>query len=340
MVFTMAFGFYVPAGDAAIVTLRVGVNTTPGIPFPASMDDQASAEVAAATAADVHIRFASSAAQFAAGDTVTIIASSPVAITNACATPTTDADLDGVVDGSAAAVGNQYTYTFSAGTTAALASVDFCLRVAGLTAANYSFLMGSSIAAGGGANNDYGGSLLYVGDANDMVITAQVEAAELEFRIRNNVDTADQNSCDLGTLTTGQVSTCNYRLKVRTTATNGYSMSWTSDGDLDTAGGATIASIGVSTAVTAGTEGYGVEFFPGANTDGGTCTAQNIWAAAPDDPVSTTPTSLVACTKANLPAGSGALLYTHTMDHKAAIDAATVAGFYNQTVTYYVTANF
>ncbi|NIP52863.1 MAG: hypothetical protein GWN94_15010, partial [Phycisphaerae bacterium] len=80
-------------------------------------------------------------------------------------------------------------------------------------------------------------------------------------------DTADTNSCALGTLTTSAVASCSYRLKVRTTATQGFTIHWTSDGGLDSGGTATIDAVVPDDEVTAGQEEYGVAFYPGAVTD-------------------------------------------------------------------------
>lgn len=338
MVFTMSFGLFAPMPtDAAGQIVTIGVNAKPTASLTYPVLDQSEAELALTTAAEIHVHYQTSADEYGIGDTVVITASTPLTIANTCVTPTTDADDDGTADGSGNVVGDVYTYTFSAATTGAPTSIDFCIAVSAVaTAGNYSFTMSDSKAAGA---EDFGAALLYVGDANDVLVTAQVQT-ELEFRIRNYADSADTNVCNLGTLSNASVSSCNYRLKVKTNASDGYTVSWTSDGELDTAGGEDIASVAVNTAVTAGTEGYGVQFYAGENTDTlSTCTAQNIWAANPDDPVSTTPQSLVVCAGPNQPAGTDTT-NTSTMDHQAAISTSTKSGNYDQVVTYYVTANF
>ena len=332
MVFTMSLGVMTPV-SAADLAINVGAgSTTDNFDNTYPVEDQSAAEVAGGGPTEVHIQYAATG-EFGIGDTVTIVASAGVTIANTCATPTTDADADTTADGAGVIAAQVYTYTFTAATTAGTTSVAFCLNVTHGTAGNFSFLVGD-------ANGDSGSGMLYVDNDNDVTVTATVEGEELEFIIRNNTDTADTNVCALGTLTTSAVSTCSYRLKVRTTATEGYTIHWTSDGGLDSSGTATIDAIAVSTAVAAGTEGYGVQFYPGAVTDGGACTAQGIWGAGFEDPVSTTPQTLNSCANANLVTSAADLTNTALVDHKAAIGAGTPQGTYDQVVTYYVTANF
>lgn len=337
MVFTMSMGVMAPV-NAADIAINLGVGSKVDV-FDNTLPitDQSSAELALTTASDIYLQYDASA-NFGIGDTVVIAASTPLTIATTCATVTTDADQDGTTDGAGVVTGDLYTYTFTAATTVATASVTFCLAVsAHATAGNYSFI-------GGDSNGDSGAALLYIGTygsvLNDVTVTADVAGEELEFLIRTNDDTADTSTCALGTLVSTAVSTCSYRLKVRTTATEGYTISWTSDGGLDASGVSTIDAIAVSTAVTAGVEGYGVQFYPGATTDGGTCTAQGIWPTGFEDPVSTIAQNLVTCDKANLVTSAADLTNTSLVDHKAAINSATPAGSYDQIVTYYVTADF
>jgi hypothetical protein len=343
MVFTMSLGMFAPVTEAAgNVALNISVGGTKILDTSYPIDNQASAELALSTASDIYVAYAASI-NYAAGDTVVIAASTPLTIA-LCGAPTTDADNDGTADGAGVILGDNYTYTFTGVTTGATASTAFCIRVGAVaTAGNYSFIMGDNKVASP-ANADWGGALLYIGTAgaaaNDVLVTATVTGQELEFWIRDSADTVATATCPLGTLTTGAVSNCQYRLKVRTTATQGYTISWTSDGGLDTSGAAaTIDAVINAQVVTAGIEGYGVAFTPGANTDGGTCTAASPWSLANENPVSSSAQSLVACTKANLPAGTD-LVNTHLMNHKAAISVATLPGSYDQIVTYYVTAKF
>lgn len=340
MVFTMCFGMFAPTTYAANVAINLGVGSKVDVfdnTYPVT--DQSSAETTVSTPSDVFLQW-TAGGEYAIGNTVTIIASAPLTIANTCATPTTDADQNGVADGAAVISGNTYTYTFTAATLVAVSSVTFCINVTTpVTAGNYSFIMGGTNAAG-----DVGGAFLYSGVsgglANDVTITADVAGEELEFEIRDDGDLAATSTCALGTLSTLTVSTCGYRLKIRTTATNGYTISWTSDGGLDNSGNATIDAVLPSTAVAAGTEGYGVELTPSGNTQGGTCTAQGIWGAGFEDPVSTIAQNLEACTKANLPSASADTTNTSLMQHKASVSVGTPAGSYDQVVTYYVTANF
>lgn len=337
----MNFGILapMPANSAGIVMLLgVGSSATGTLTYPVL--NQSEAEVAISTGSDVYVKFKTSAAEYASDDYVIITASVGLTLAD-CGSPTTDADGDATGDISYRTLSGQtLTYHFSQATTLAnSASVDFCLNITTpATPGNYSIIMTDSKAGGA---EDFGAALLYVGDDNDVLVHAIVQA-ELEFRIRNYADTADTNDCDLGVLSSSAVSTCNYRLKVRTNASDGYTISWTSDGGLDTADG--VSDIDAVTeadgSVTTGVEEYGVAFYGGENTDAtSSCTEQNIW-NDDDSPVSTTAVSLLVCDGPNQPTSSGETTNTSAMDHKASIDASSMSGNYEQVVTYYVTANF
>ena len=47
---------------------------------------------------------------------------------------------------------------------------------------------------------------------------------QISLSIRNSDDTADKNTCNLGTLTTSSVASCSYRIKPATNAENGYTV--------------------------------------------------------------------------------------------------------------------
>jgi len=340
-VFTMSFGILAPMpADSAGVVMLLGVGSSASGTLAYPVLSQSDAEMAVSTASDVYVKYKTSADEYASDDYVIITASAGLTLAN-CGSPTTDADGDATGDISYRTLSGQtLTYYFDQATTLASgASVDFCINITTpATPGNYSIVITDSKAAGA---EDFGAALLYVGDDNDVTVHAIVQS-ELEFRIRNEADTADTNDCDLGVLSSSSVSTCNYRLKVKTNASSGYTVSWTSDGALDTSDGTSDidAVTEADGSVTAGAEEYGVAFYGGENSDAtSSCTEQNIW-NDDDTPVSTTATSLLVCDGPNQPASSGELTNTSTMDHKASITATTFSGNYEQVVTYYVTGNF
>jgi len=139
------------------------------------------------------------------------------------------------------------------------------------TGANYTFAVTTDNLAGGG---DYGAALQYVGNTNQVKVTAIVKPI-LTFAIRNTADSAEQatvsglKTCALGVLTTTTVSTCDYRLKVGTNSVSGYTISYISDTNLTNGTynmtNALAGSNGSSPA-SAGTEQYGVLLTAGSNT--------------------------------------------------------------------------
>ncbi|MEI6462457.1 MAG: hypothetical protein WCO33_02190 [bacterium] len=198
---------------------------------------------------------------------------------------------------------------------------------------------------------DYGAFLYYVGNTNQVKVTATVTPT-LSFAIRNTADSAEQatvgglKTCVLGVLTTAAVGTCSYRLKVSTNAASGYTVSYNSDTRLTNGTyNFTDAVVGgVGTTIAAGTEGYGVVLTPGASSSaaavtrnaanfGSTAgTAYRITQAAGPYPVYN-----VAGT--NAPSGTDTT-NTALVAHQVAISAATPTGNYSHTVTYTASAIF
>ena len=290
-------------------------------------------EITANTATDVTVTFTPSA-EYASGDTITLTWDSGVTVADA-GTSTTDADGDGTTDGSASVSSPTYTYTFSAATTQASTNgVSLAMNV---TADTGIYSVSVTDSAG-----NYGAALIYVGDDNDVTVTAVVQPT-LSFAIRTTNDTADTNTCDLGVLTISDVAECSYRLKVATNANNGYTVSITTDGDLRRSGTGDVADaddidlIAEDSTVTAGTEGYGIAFDGGSIT-GGTVTESGDF-NDDDTPLPTTITTLMTTDGNNNPSNPDTT-NTALGTHRAAIDADTNTGNYSQTVTYYVTASF
>ncbi len=293
-------------------------------------------EIAATTTTAVQVSF-TSPAEYASGDTITLTWDSGVTLTNAT-TPTTDADGDATNDGSSSVSGQTYTYTFSASTTTASSGgVTFDMQVSAPTGI-YSVAIVDS-------QGNYGAALIYVEDANDVLVTAQVQP-QLSFVIRNAGDTADTNTCDLGVLTTTSVSTCSYRLKVATNAASGYTISVKTDGDLRKSGSGDVADaldidpVTEDTVVTAGTEAYGIAFNGGSITSGGTVTEVGDFNDDDTPLYNTTVTNLLTASSNNNPLASGDTTNTSLVTHRATVDADTATGNYTQVVTYYVVANF
>ncbi len=293
-------------------------------------------ELAANTSTTVTVQFVSSA-EYSAGDYVKIIWDSGVTLNDA-GTPTTDADGDGTGDGSSSVSGQEYTYTFTAATTqAATSGVSFDMDVEAAEGI-YSASVVDSL-------GNYGSALIYVEDANDVLITAIVQPS-LSFVIRTADDTANTNECDLGVLDTTSVKECSYRLKVSTNAQNGYTISVKTDGDLRRSGTGDVADsedidpIAEDTTVTAGTEGYGIAFDGGSVTSGATVTEVPDFDDDDTPLVNTSTVNILTTAGDNNPAASGDTVNTSLVTHRAAADSNTATGEYHQLVTYYVIANF
>ena len=170
-----------------------------------------------------------------------------------------------------------------------------------------------------------------------MYVTAQVQPT-LAFVIRNAADDADTNVCELGVLSMATVNECEYRLKVTTNADSGYTVTIIADGALVDSVSNDIDAIAEESVVTAGTEGYGVEFAGGAIT-GGTVTESGDF-SDDDTPLPTgTAANLYVADGNNNPTATDTT-NTALVTHRATVDADTPTGNYSQTVTYTVTASF
>ena len=227
-------------------------------------------------------------------------------------------------------------------TSAILSGVVITIVFNGLTTpatiGNYSFVMYTSL-------GDYSAALQYVGEANVVNVTAFVPL-NLSFVIRNNADTANTNTCDMGILVTTAIGNCDYRLKVGTNATNGYVVSVQTSGEFTNGTyNFTNAAVGATgSTIVAGTELYGVNANAGAITSG----VSGITLATPYGTSAgnvirynnTTAAVLATATGPNAPTTSGDTTNTILVSHRAAINANTRAGVYNQKVTYTVVASF
>jgi hypothetical protein len=220
------------------------------------------------------------------------------------------------------------------------------------TAANYAIHILTSL--------DGGSFFYYVGDENDVQITATVDNV-LSFTIRNTADNAVQgnvggaavgpNLCDLGNLSTAGVQSCSYRLKVATNAVNGYYVQVVVDGGLRKTG-YTITNTASGSAPTSGVEGYNILLAPGAATVGtltacngvstaGNCLADGIaWNNGTGTIFNNTSASTMYSVSGPNNPGSTDTTNTALVTHRAEVDAGTGAGTYNQLATYTVVARW
>jgi hypothetical protein len=209
-------------------------------------------------------------------------------------------------------------------------------------------------------SGDFGAFLYYIGDANDVSVTAIVPPT-LSFVLRNGADTADLSPgatagvrvCSLGILQLGTtpspstgVNGCQYRLRIATNATSGYAVSYISDSADTQAGGferlakdsdTNIAN--VSNDPLSANNGYGARLtqVSAGHTRGATFTgtASNYF------PI--TASSVTTMYSSSGPLAPGAApdtTNTSLVEHGARISASQEVGNYSHTVTYTVTATF
>jgi len=286
-----------------------------------------------------------------AGETITITFDSGFALTsvdytdmdlaegnsNNCATATfTDKTLAATPSGTTwgASVSGQVV-TFTSGTDTITA--DRCVLVeigtnatygeTGDQAINNPSSTGSKTISFGGTFGDSGSLAVGIVSDDQVIITATIDPT-FTFTISSN-------TCALGTLTTGSVSTCSYTLAVGTNADNGakITIQAISDGtnaylNKDGAPGTYIDDIAENNTVTAGTEGYGIAVTGGAGwTEEGDFNDD-------DTPIPSSVTDILSTT------GPIESTDTSTITHRAAISTTTESGTYSQTVQYIATGTF
>jgi hypothetical protein len=168
-------------------------------------------------------------------------------------------------------------------------------------------------------NDDAGAGIAYVGNNNDVTVTAAV------LPLLNL--TISDNTMNLGTVLTTNVGTDNHTISVGTNATDGATVQIDADAALNNASDSW-ADVAENSTVTAGTEGYGIAFTAGAG-----------WTESGDFADDDTPIPLTA---SSLMTSAGAIddSITSTVTYRAAVSATTPTGVYNQIVTYTATANF
>ena len=183
-------------------------------------------------------------------------------------------------------------------------------------------------------NADSGAGLGYVGNGNDVTVSATT-LPNLTLTIDNAdaticTTTSGITSCNLGVVTTAAVNTGNYDVNVGTNAASGATMKIAEDGDLRN-GADTIDDVVEDTGgtVTAGVEEYGVQVAADASwTEAGNFTDD-------DTPIPTGPAN-VASTAGPI-ASSGDDV---TITHRVAVSSITKALTYSHIVTWTATANF
>lgn len=276
------------------------------------------------------------------GATITITTSPAFTSIATGTTITTDLDGDALDDGFLTSTStNTVVYTLSASTTA-LTNTLHLLFAFPSDAQNYSISVFTSNPV------DVGSALLYTYGGNLVTVTAQVPAT-LSFAIRNSADSANTNTCALGTLTTAASSTCSYRLKIGTNATNGFTATIAADHDLGT-GSATMTQVTDNAASAPGSEQYGMELYgatvggrDGVGTYTGAVTEANVVGytfQTDTSPVPTSTQNFVTYTSSFDSGSSPDLDNTTLVKHFANIHSGTPSGNYHQVVTYIVTATF
>ncbi|MFH1078139.1 MAG: hypothetical protein V1745_02555 [Patescibacteria group bacterium] len=297
---------------------------------------------------DVTISWTASA-QYVTGTTITVT-TEPVFTTvrdNCGSTIDDDLNNDGTNDGGITSTStNSATFTVTSSTKTDL-TMALCLQFAfSGTARNYSISILSSNPV------DFGSALLYANGGNQVTVSATVPAS-LSFAIRNTADSVDTNVCALGALSLSSTSTCNYRLRIATNASNGFQAQVQANHDLGT-GNATMTNVVNDGAQpVAGTERYGISLVLAA-TEGGrnTTTLAFTQPIVEDNPAlftfGTDPSAVPTSTSQNFisygaafqTGASPSVTTTSLVEHAASISAGTAAGYYTQVLTYTVTGSF
>ncbi len=194
---------------------------------------------------------------------------------------------------------------------------------------NYSFGVLTDV-GGDGSDDDSGATLAYVGDDNDVNITAIIPpTVDLElYQQGSDLELTDANACTLGVLSINQVNTCVYDLGTGTNNQSGLSVYMTSDGSLDDGNGNNIGS--PSGAVTAGEAEYG---FYLSDLGGGEYTAAGSYNTQ-HQAVPTSETLIASTSDTGSGTTVGSTAQHLEVTHAASMSTSTVVGSYNQVITY------
>lgn len=220
------------------------------------------------------------------------------------------------------------------------------------TPTNYSIAMLATTSTTAFTTTDFGASLYYVLGGNQVEVSATVPAT-LSFSIRNSGDTGTTNVCQLGTLSVSAVSSCTYRLRISTNASNGFITTIQADNDFSTPTFATMTNIVNDASFVAGTEAYGISALVGATLGGRQSTSSFFTDPVVESSAATTtfnadaspvPTStsgvLISFPRSFSTGAAPSTTTTSAVTHSAAISGGTPTGNYTQTVTYRVTGSF
>ncbi len=194
---------------------------------------------------------------------------------------------------------------------------------------NYSWAVLTDV-SGDGTDDDSGAVLAYVGDDNDVNITATVPPTiDMElFQQGADTELTDTNTCALGVLSLNQVNLCVYDLGTGTNNASGVSVYMTSDGSLDDGNGNSIGS--PTGAVTSGEEEYG---FYLSELGGGEYSAAGSYGTQ-HQAVPTSATLLATTNTTGSGTTVGSSVQHLEITHAASMSTSTIVGSYNQVVTY------
>lgn len=286
-------------------------------------------EVAVSTADEFYFSFTRDAGEYAGSETITLAVPAGFSSVVDCAVPTDDVDEDTTNDVLSititgnAVIGWQVDYLLDAvaTTTASTGGVELCIGATSpATEGNYSW----SVSDG----TDAAAALVYVGDDNDVTVSATVPAT-LSLRIKEETTTTDTNVCDLGVLNPASVNSCAYRIAAGTNNSTGMEVYVLADGVLSTgAGGAgdTVDDAAGGDTIIAGDEEHGIRVTLGTGfTVGGSFSETN------DEAVPGTETLILDAAAA---VDDSSTANWSTVTHYASVNSATVAGSYEQIVTY------
>ncbi len=227
--------------------------------------------------------------------------------------------------------------TFTTTTATTTTGRELCLTFPTETdPASYSVMISSS-------TGDFGLSMVHYADNNVVNISATV-GASLSFNIVDLADTAEQNTCQLGNVTTLTAvdldavddgdGECGYGLAIGTNAANGFTVQVV--GSANGLYNGTNTMNDVVGAFNAGTEEYG---FANVTTPAG-ITADAAFTGATGYAIPTT--------AADIATAAAPFTYTSGVDdtdiikilHGLTVGTGTDVGSYTQTVTYTAVANF
>lgn len=203
------------------------------------------------------------------------------------------------------------------------------------TQGNYNFSIVADI-GGSGTTYDTGAGLAYVGNENEVEITAVVAPViDLELYQQNSTSLLtntppNPNTCSLGVLTIATVNTCVYDIGYGTNNAAGVTVQVIADDLLNNAT-ADINDVADGT-VTAGSEEYGFQI-TNNGTGCGTLTPAGTYGSQ-DNAVPTTATDFFSNNAVCDGAASGNTTERVEVTHKASVSASTPVGTYNQLVTY------